>query len=236
MEKILFYESKDIKDIINKKQRIIINFMNSHDLYLFRNNNLFNRSVIKDYNINSIDGFVISLWLSIKNFRLIKRQTGPDFTINFFKKNKLFDKKMLFIGIENKDLDILIKKFPNYNKKNIFAYNPPYIKDIKFSQKEISKISKMIKDKKVDIVWMGLGCPKQNILSEDLYKKTKAEYFFNVGAAIDFILEKKKRSPKLFRSLGIEWLYRLLADFKNSRKKVLRSLLALKYLNSVDIK
>ena len=236
MKKILFEEYKNIDDIINKKQRIVLNFMNSHDLYLFKNNEVFRKSVIKDYNINSIDGFIISLWLSIKNLRIIRRQTGPDFTINFFKKNKFSGEKMLFIGLENKDLDILTRKFPNYNKRNLFAYNPPYIKDIKFSQKEISKISKIIKDKKIDIVWVGLGCPKQNILSDDLYKKTKAKYFLNVGAAIDFILEKKKRSPKFFRSLGLDWLYRLITDFKHSRKKVLRSLLALKYLNLARVK
>lgn len=236
MEKFILEEPKSINNIHKRNQRIILNFMNSHDLYFFRNSELFRKSLDPAYNINSIDGFTISIFLSIKKLRKIKRLTGPDFTYNFFKNNKSHNKKMLFLGIEEDSLDLLVKKFPVLDRKNLFSYNLPYINDIKFPSSEIEKISRIINSKKIDIIWVGLGCPKQYILSYSLLKKTKSKYFFNVGAAIDFLLEKKKRSPKFFRSLGLEWLYRLITDYKKSKKKVLRSLLALKYLNLVDIK
>ena len=42
----------------------------------------------------------------------------------------------------------------------------------------------------------------------------------NVGAALDFLLEKKKQAPNAVKALGIEWLYRLITDFEHSKKKV----------------
>ena len=105
-----------------------------------------------------------------------------------------------------------------------------------FDEKEIKKISVKINSFKPTYVWVGIGNPKQEILASQLFEKTKAAYFFNVGAAIDFILGKKKESPPFFSKIGLEWLYRLITDFKYSRKKVLKSFFGLFYLLNVKLK
>jgi len=225
-----------IMDVLNGEQRIALNFINSHDLYQFVKDPLFRRAVSFRGNINMIDGFTISVYLSLKKFRVIRRFSGPDFTYSFFSENKFIGRKHLFIGFEKKDVDNLLTKFPSLLKKNIFYYNPPYIQEFLFPKEEITKITNLINSEKIDFVWVGLGCPKQNFLTEDLFKKTKTKYFFNVGAGLDFLLGKKKRSPSLFRKLGLEWFYRLITDFRHSRKKVGRSWAALKSLYLVDIK
>jgi len=94
----------------------------------------------------------------------------------------------------------------------------------------MEKISRLIVKSEADYVWVCVGCPKQNILTEELYKKTNTRIFFNVGSALDFALEKKKNAPKSFQKVGMEWFYRLITDFEHSKKKVLKSFLALKYL------
>ena len=98
-------------------------------------------------------------------------------------------------------------------------------------------MSDLINSKKIDFVWVGMGCPKQNILSKELFEKTKAKSFFNVGAALDFLINKKSKAPNWVQKIGLEWLYRLITDFKNTRKKAWRSFIANKYLfNSVKLK
>ena len=54
-------------------------------------------------------------------------------------------------------------------------------------------------------------------MSHDIYKKVKAEKIFNVGAAMDFLTKKKKEAPDLIQKFGLEWLYRLVTDFKYSK-------------------
>ncbi|GIU68447.1 MAG: hypothetical protein KatS3mg093_334 [Candidatus Parcubacteria bacterium] len=236
MNKIILSEKENIKKILKENKRIIFNFFNSHDLYFFSKYPLF-RKVISFNSINFTDGSVISFYLSLKNLKKVRRFSGPDFIKDFFEKKEIVSKKRhFFVGFEEKDIEKLIKKFPYLDKKNLFCYNPAYIKKIKFSEKEINKIAKIINSKKTNIVWVGLGCPKQYFLTYDLFKKTKVKYFFNVGAGLDFLLGKKKRAPKIIRSLGIEWLYRLITDFKHSKKKVWRSFVSLQYLNKVQLK
>ncbi len=231
MEKILFESKFDFEKFFeeNNQNRFIFNFLNQHDLYMFNEEKLFRESLLNKYNLNFIDGFLISAFLSFKTFRKIKRIRGPFFTRNFFEKERWNKKKKhFFIGLGKEDLKKLKVKFSHL--KNLSAYNPPYIKNLKFSKDEVNEISKLINNFKPDYVWVCIGSPKQNILSADLFNKTKAKYFFNVGAALDFVLEKKKEAPKFIRTVGLEWFYRFATDFKYSRKKVWRSLIGLKYL------
>ena len=93
----------------------------------------------------------------------------------------------------------------------------------------------LLKKFKPDYVWVCVGSPKQDILANQLFSKFKSNYI-TMGAAIDFLLEKKKEAPALFRALALEWLFRLVTDYRTTNKKVWRSLMALKYLNRIEAK
>ncbi len=237
MKKIIFQSINegDVFEFLKRnKSRRIFNFLNLHDLYQFSREMKFKNSILDKQNMNFVDGFVISVYLSILNLRKISRISGPTFTERVLSNKELSgNKKHFFIGPEREDIRELKKKFGHL--KNVGFYNPPYVQGISFSREEIEEISNRINEKKSDYVWVGVGCPKQNILSSSLIKKTNAKYFMNVGAALDFVLGKKKQAPKIIRSLGIEWIYRLITDFKHSRKKVWRSLKGLGNLNLVGI-
>lgn len=231
--KMLFSRSERWRDLVkeslDKKEVRVFNFLNSHDLYFFKKDLFFRRTFEKD-NINFIDGSVVSIFLSLTNSEKIKRMSGTEFMIRFFKDKKISTGKHLFIGSEKEDLELFYKKFPHVNKKDLFHYNPPYIKSLRFPEEEIKKIAKIIKSNNIDFIWVGLGCPKQNIFSYDLTHKADKKLFFNVGAAMDFVLEKKKKAPKIWLNLGLEWLYRFIIDFNHSKKKVWRSFISILYL------
>ncbi|MBU3923548.1 MAG: WecB/TagA/CpsF family glycosyltransferase [Nanoarchaeota archaeon] len=233
MKQKLTFQDKNEKELFkflkSNKERKILSFLNQHDLYQLNNEPLFKEALLKKYNLNFIDGSTISVYLSLTNLRKIPRIRGPTFTKDFLsEKNLSKNKRHFFIGLEKKDIQRLKKKLPHLN--NTESYNPPFIKFIQFSQEEIKKMSKLINKYKADYVWVGIGCPKQNILTDTLFRKTKAQYFVNIGAGLDFLLEKKKEAPSLVRKLGIEWLYRLVTDFKHTFKKVDKSFISLIYL------
>ena len=233
--KIIFVKGQNrkkiINNLINSKNRFMINFLNGHDVYQFNKEKIFRKVISSDKSINFIDGFLISVFLSLRKIAHVKRYRGPVFTREFLSNENLSgNKKHFFIGLEKNDLNFLSKKFAHLSKKNLFSYNPPFIKDIKFSEHEINKMARLINSKKPDFVWVGIGSPKQNILSDSMIEKTKVKQFFSVGAALDFLLERKKEPKGLIQSIGLEWLYRLLTDFENSKKKVWRSFLSIRYL------
>ncbi|MEM3091185.1 MAG: WecB/TagA/CpsF family glycosyltransferase [Candidatus Pacearchaeota archaeon] len=237
MKNLFFSEKKDvIKMILESKKGLTFNFVNLHDLYWFIKNENFRKILSKNDNINSIDSFILSFLFSIYNLKKVERYIGTDFAYFILKNSRFTNKKHLFLGIKKEDSKRFYDKFKYLNQKNLFFYNPPYIKDLNFQKREIEKISKIINSKKIDFVWIGLGCPKQNFLSNELSKRVRVEAFFNVGAVLDFITEKKKMAPNIIRKIGLEWFYRFLTDFKHSRIKVYRSFIGLLHINRAKLR
>lgn len=69
--------------------------------------------------------------------------------------------------------------------------------------------SDALKDKKVDILFVAFGSPKQEIWIANKLETLPAKVVVGVGGAFDFISGKVPRAPKVLRSLGLEWLFRL---------------------------
>lgn len=63
-----------------------------------------------------------------------------------------------------------------------------------------------------DVVWVGLGTPKQDYAAAKLEALSAAPVIASVGAAFDFVAGSKRRAPRIVRSAGLEWLYRLLQE------------------------
>lgn len=65
-----------------------------------------------------------------------------------------------------------------------------------------------------DIVWVGLGSPKQEIWMNELRGRLDAPVLCGVGAAFDFAIGRVDQAPRWMQKAGLEWLFRLLKDPK----------------------
>jgi N-acetylglucosaminyldiphosphoundecaprenol N-acetyl-beta-D-mannosaminyltransferase len=65
---------------------------------------------------------------------------------------------------------------------------------------------------KPDIVWVGLGCPRQELWMATHRGSLEASALIGVGAAFDFHTGRKRQAPRFVMRLGLEWLFRLLAE------------------------
>lgn len=223
----MIFTKKTPEEVMGSNKAGILNFQNLYSLYLFNNKPTYKKAISFPRNFTFPDGKILSLFLKTKQIR------GPTFTKEFLQ-NKLDKKqKHFFILPKKEDLVQLIKKFPKL--KNSKAYSPSYVQGVTFSEKEVSEMTTELQKFKPDYVWICIGNPKQEILANQLYKRHPT-FYFNVGAVIDYLLNRKKEAPPIFRKIGLEWFYRLITDFKYSKKKVLGSLIGLKYLRKVQIK
>ena len=67
---------------------------------------------------------------------------------------------------------------------------------------------------KPDVVLVALGIPRQEILIDRWYDKFDHGIFVGVGGSFDVLSGKKKRAPKLFVKLNLEWFYRIVKEPK----------------------
>lgn len=59
-----------------------------------------------------------------------------------------------------------------------------------------------------DIVWVGLGSPKQDLWMARYRAQLTAPLLVGVGAAFDFFTGRQKQAPRWMQGAGLEWLFR----------------------------
>jgi N-acetylglucosaminyldiphosphoundecaprenol N-acetyl-beta-D-mannosaminyltransferase len=75
----------------------------------------------------------------------------------------------------------------------------------------------------VNIVWVALGAPKQELWMARAAPLLPATVFVGVGAAFDFLAGDKRRAPAAMRRAGLEWLHRLASEPRRLTGRYLRS-------------
>lgn len=167
------------------------------------------------YNLASLalpDGVPI-IWAS----RFLKkpipgRVAGPDLFLEFSKIAAIKGYTFFFLGSSTDTLKKLEEKLKSGNPglKIAGSYSPPYSKT--FSEKENRRIIEKINSIKPDLLWVGLGAPKQDLwISENLqYIDTKIAV--GIGAAFDICSGKIRRAPLWMQKIGLEWFFRFLME------------------------
>jgi N-acetylglucosaminyldiphosphoundecaprenol N-acetyl-beta-D-mannosaminyltransferase len=63
-----------------------------------------------------------------------------------------------------------------------------------------------------DIVFCGLGFPKQEFVIRDLRPRLPSAWFVGCGASINFVAGAVRRAPEWMQASGLEWLHRLASE------------------------
>jgi len=72
----------------------------------------------------------------------------------------------------------------------------------------------------VDILFVGLGSPKQEKWIQKYRNKLKAKICMGVGGSFDVLVGKISRAPKWMQKAGLEWLYRLFREPGRIRRQL----------------
>ena len=90
------------------------------------------------------------------------------------------------------------------------------------NEEECSKIIELINQSGATVLAVGVGAPKQEkFISKYKEQLQNIKMFLAIGATIDFEAGNIKRAPKWVSEIGLEWLYRLLAEPKRLWKRYL---------------
>lgn len=90
------------------------------------------------------------------------------------------------------------------------------------NEEECAKMIELINQSGATVLAVGVGAPKQeNFISKYKDQFTNIKIFLAIGATIDFEAGNIKRAPKWISEIGMEWLYRLLAEPKRLWKRYL---------------
>ena len=99
------------------------------------------------------------------------------------------------------------ERFPNARIAG--TYSPPFGE---WPENEFNFISGKIRESGANLIWVGLGCPKQELWIARYKDQLPPGVYFGIGAAFAFHAGEVRQAPAIIQRLGCEWLYRLVME------------------------
>ncbi len=175
--------------------------------------------VLSNTDLNCPDGAPV-FWLLKLQDADAEKISGPDFLPMFCEQSVQLGHKHFFYGgapgVPDKAAEVLRARFPGIN---IVGHHAPPFRDL--TESEGAEIIDQINASGADVVWVSLGCPRQEWWMNEYGRKLNAKVVLAVGQATDIIAGAKSRCPTVMSKLGLEWAYRLGKDPRRLWKRYL---------------
>lgn len=147
------------------------------------------------------------------------RVRGPSFFEEALDQSRKSGLKHFFLGATPETLEKLegavLNRYPGLQIAG--THSPPFAP---MSDKFVTECADAISVASPDLVWVGIGTPKQDFLTNDLAART-GKVCIGVGAAFDFSAGTVAEAPVWVQNSGFEWLYRFATEPKRLWRRYL---------------
>ncbi len=169
------------------------------------------RKVYNNSGLNTPDGMAIVWLLRLHKNKHVQRVYGPDLLLAACQRLLKNGYRHYFYGGSEDTLQKLVERLEKeFTGIQIAGRASPPFRSL--SDKEIERQISDIRMAKPDIVWVGLGSPKQEIWMAEHLPELKVPVLVGVGAAFDFLSGTKPQAPRWMQRMGLEWLFRLATE------------------------
>jgi N-acetylglucosaminyldiphosphoundecaprenol N-acetyl-beta-D-mannosaminyltransferase len=189
------------------RKRAYVVLSNPHSVMMCRRDSDM-RDATLGADLRLADGVGVVLGGRLLGLNNLNRVTGPHLMLELCDKGRAAGLRHFFYGgaegVAQQLASRLSEKFPGLNVAGTLC--PPFRE---LSEVEQRKNIDHINAAGADVVWVGLGAPKQEKWMADHVGRIHATALIGVGAAFDFHSGNIPWAPQWIRSIGCEWAYRL---------------------------
>ena len=203
---------KELENSLRKEEKRFIVTANPETLMIAESNSELKECLLEKYVTIVPDGIGIIKGAKILGYPQKETITGVELAEQLFKYCDEQEKTIYLFGAKQEVIEklenVINEKYP---KAKIVGKENGYVEDKQKAFEEIKKLSP-------DLILVALGIPKQEILINNNYNDFKKGIFIGVGGSFDVLSGTKKRAPKFFRKLHLEWLYRIMKEPKRLKR------------------
>ncbi len=169
------------------------------------------KEVLNETDLVVPDGMPL-VWLGRRQGHQLRRRVyGPDLLLGFCEESIRHSYKHFFYGGEPgvaEDLaESMKRRFPGLNV--VGTCSPPFWE---LSAQEEREMEELIARAAPDVVWVGLGTPKQERWMHEHKARLRVPVLVGVGAAFDVLSGNRKQAPRWMGEHGLEWSFRLMQE------------------------
>ncbi len=165
------------------------------------------------------DGQPLVWAMNAMGHHLPTRVYGPELMDRYCARGAETGTRMFLYGGRNQGALVqlalnLRRRYPGV--KIVGGYSPPYRP---LSDEEEDAVAAEINRSQADVVWVGIGVPKQEKWMAAMRDRLEAPVLVGVGAAFDFHAGLIPQAPDWMQHSGLEWAYRLAHEPKRLWKR-----------------
>jgi N-acetylglucosaminyldiphosphoundecaprenol N-acetyl-beta-D-mannosaminyltransferase len=177
------------------------------------------RMILNEADLVTPDGMPLVWMQTILGARGANRVTGHEITLMLCEEAARRGMPVGFYGAGPTTIENLVAnmkaRFPGLNV--VYAVSPPFRPH---TPEEDEKHTDEIKASGCQLLFLGLGCPKQERWMQSHRGRVPA-VTLAVGAVFDTYAGSVRRAPRLLQNLGLEWLFRLISEPRRLWKRYL---------------
>lgn len=179
-----------------------------HTVMVFQEDAELREAVLKS-DLTVPDGTPIVWAMNALGHPLSQRVYGPELMARHCERSVKTGARIFLYGGANQGALVqlalnLRRRYPGV--RIVGGYSPPYRK---LSAEEEDAVASEINASGADIVWVGIGVPKQEKWMAAMRDRLDAPVLIGVGAAFDFHAGRVAQAPDWIQALGMEWAFRL---------------------------
>ena len=168
------------------------------------------RNIVNAADLVTPDGMPLVWMMKWQGFRKQERVYGPTLTLHVL---ETAEREGIPVGFFGSTQETLKKLKTNLQERYpflhiVYDYAPPFRS---LTTGENMELVKTINGSGACILFVGLGCPKQERWMSMNKGRIKA-VMLGVGAAFDFLAGVKPQAPQWMQLAGLEWLFRLASE------------------------
>jgi N-acetylglucosaminyldiphosphoundecaprenol N-acetyl-beta-D-mannosaminyltransferase len=177
------------------------------------------RQILSEFDLVNTDGAPLVWVLKLMGVQNAERVTGPDSTLEILRRAAELGLPVGFYGSTPETLKTfkakMTERFPKL--RVVYAFSPPFRT---LDTAEDEQITREIAASGARLVFVGLGCPKQERWAH-AHKGRIPAVMLCVGAAFDMHAGNVERAPAWMQRAGLEWVHRAMSDPKRLWKRYL---------------
>lgn len=182
------------------------------------------RDIINGADLVIPDGIGLIYGSKMRGYPLKERVTGYDVSMELLKILNESGGSLYMLGGKPGVTDKAAGKIKkDYENIKIVGHHHGYFKGIHRGMKgdpEELGIIEEINSLKPDIIFLGLGFPKQEMFINEYKDKLNSKIIIGNGGVMDILAGNMKRAPQIFIKLHLEWFYRLLKEPSRIKRQV----------------
>jgi len=166
------------------------------------------RQVLEQASLVLADGVSMTVLSRLIGRRLPERLPGPTMMLQFCRHGVDKGLRHFFVGGAEGVADALARRLVDEIPRLQVAgtWSPPFRP---MTPEEDEALQQRLREARVDVLWVGLGAPKQEFWMAQRVGRLDVPLMLGVGAAFDFHSGARRWAPRWVRRAGLEWLFRM---------------------------